>query len=133
MDHTPDTALEIDTFLCSLKYKYKIDDELYDFLSPVSPLRTPIFYLLPKVHKPKIPGRPIISGCDSPTSCLSISWTITSNLVCPPSPPSSKTQNISCKRPLMTSLLSQRVPPWSHLTLKPYTPISHMMRVYGTV
>ena len=27
-DHTSDTALEIDTFLCSLKYKYKIDDEL---------------------------------------------------------------------------------------------------------
>ena len=71
-DHTPETALEIDTFLCSLKYKYKIDDELYDFLSPVSLLRTPIFYLLPKIHKPNIPGRPIISGCDSPTSRLSI-------------------------------------------------------------
>ena len=71
-DHTPDTALEIDRFLCSLKYKYKIDDELYDFLSPVSPSRTPIFYLLPKIHKPNIPGRPIISGCDSRTSRLSI-------------------------------------------------------------
>ena len=33
----------------------------------------------------------------------------------------------------MTSSLYQRVPPWSHLMLKPYTPISHMMRVYGPV
>ena len=69
-DHTPDTALEINTFLCSLKYK--LDHELDDFLSPVSQLRTPIFYLLPKIHKPSVPGRPTIFGCDSLTSRLSI-------------------------------------------------------------
>ncbi|KAK3747117.1 hypothetical protein QZH41_006059 [Actinostola sp. cb2023] len=28
--------------------------------------------MLPKIHKPDIPGRPIISGCDSPTEKLSI-------------------------------------------------------------
>lgn len=28
--------------------------------------------MLPKIHKPTIPGRPIISGCDSPTEKLSI-------------------------------------------------------------
>ena len=36
---------------------------------------TPILYLLPKIHKPKVkgttPGRPIISGCGSPTEKLS--------------------------------------------------------------
>ena len=57
------------------------------------------------------------------------SWTITSNLLCRPSPSSSNTPTISCKQFLMTSSLSKRVPPWSHLTLEPYTPISHMMRV----
>ena len=35
--------------------------------------RTPVFYGLPKDHKPAIPLRPVISGCDGPTekvSCL---------------------------------------------------------------
>ena len=69
-------------------------------------------------------------GVTPPLHTYQFSWTITSNLLCRPSPPSSKTPTISCKWFLMTSSLSQRVPPWSHLTLKPYTPISHMMRVY---
>ena len=34
--------------------------------------RTPLFYMNPKIHKPNTPGRPIISGCDSPTEKLSI-------------------------------------------------------------
>ena len=38
---------------------------------PPSPPRTPIFYLLLKIHKPGNPGRPIILGCDSPTHRLS--------------------------------------------------------------
>lgn len=33
--------------------------------------RTPIFYILPKIHKPGNPGRPIISQIESPTSKLS--------------------------------------------------------------
>ena len=35
--------------------------------------RTPVFYGLPKDHKPSVPLRPVISGCDGPTqktSCL---------------------------------------------------------------
>ena len=32
--------------------------------------RTPKFYMLPKVHKPNNPGRPIIAAIDSPTSNL---------------------------------------------------------------
>ena len=42
-----------------------------EFLRPPSPARTPIFYGLPKVHKPTIPLRPIVSGFDSPTDNLS--------------------------------------------------------------
>ena len=48
-----------------------IDYKTLQYLKPSSPPRTPIFYLLPKIHKPNNPGRPIISGCDSPTDRLS--------------------------------------------------------------
>ena len=48
-----------------------IDYKTLQHLLPPSPPRTPIFYLLPKIHKPGTPGRPIISGCDSPTDRLS--------------------------------------------------------------
>ena len=29
--------------------------------------RIPVFYTLTKIHKPTLPGRPIILGCDGPT------------------------------------------------------------------
>ena len=35
------------------------------------PLRIPILYTLTKIHKPKLVGRPIISGCDGPTERIS--------------------------------------------------------------
>ena len=38
---------------------------------PPKPARTPLLYGLPKVHKPNIPLRPIVSACDSPTDQLS--------------------------------------------------------------
>ena len=41
------------------------------YLTPEQNPRIPIFYLLPKIHKPNTPGRPIISGCGSPTDRLS--------------------------------------------------------------
>ena len=40
-------------------------------MTPPNPSRTPIFYGLPKIHKPNIPLRPIVSGFDSPTDNLS--------------------------------------------------------------
>ena len=36
-----------------------------------NPPRIPVFYTLTKIHKPTLVGRPIISGCDGPTECLS--------------------------------------------------------------
>ena len=36
-----------------------------------NPPRTPVFYTLTKIHKPTLVGRPIISGCDGPTECIS--------------------------------------------------------------
>ena len=40
-------------------------------LQTPNPLRIPVFYTLTKIHKPTLPGRPIISGCDSSTERIS--------------------------------------------------------------
>ena len=40
-------------------------------LQTPKPPRIPIFYTLTKIHKPKLVGRPIISGCDGPTERIS--------------------------------------------------------------
>ena len=48
-----------------------IDYTTYKFLLSHSPPRTSLFYLLPELHKPSIPGHLIIWGCDYPTDNLS--------------------------------------------------------------
>ena len=40
-------------------------------LQTPNPPRIPVFYTLTKIHKPTLPGRPIISGCDGPTERIS--------------------------------------------------------------
>ena len=40
-------------------------------LQTPNPPRIPVFYTLTKIHKPTLPGRPIILGCDGPTEHLS--------------------------------------------------------------
>ena len=54
-----------------LNHNGHTDYTIYKFLLPHSPPRSPLFYLLPKLRKPNIPGRPIISGSDCPTDNLS--------------------------------------------------------------
>ena len=46
------------------------DYTTFKFLLIDKPIRKPS-YLLPKIHKPDVPGRPIISGCKGPTVRLS--------------------------------------------------------------
>lgn len=72
--HNPIPKLieDITAYLHFLHSAHIIDTNTYNFLIPHSPSRIPLFYMLPKIHKPNIPGRPIISGCDSPTEKLSI-------------------------------------------------------------
>ena len=41
-----------------------------NFLRPTNS-RTPIFYMLPKIHKPNNPGRPVVSSVNSHTEKLS--------------------------------------------------------------
>ena len=71
----PELTAQIIAFLKDLLMKQKISTQVYDFLEPSSSPRIPRFYLLPKIHKPKInditPGRPIVSGCGSATEKLS--------------------------------------------------------------
>ena len=40
-------------------------------LQTPNPPHIPVFYTLTKIHKPTLPGRPIISGCDGPTERIS--------------------------------------------------------------
>ena len=48
-----------------------IDRETFNFLRPKN-ARTSRFYILPKVHKTNIPGRPIVSSCGAPTENISL-------------------------------------------------------------
>ncbi|XP_048583758.1 uncharacterized protein LOC116608371 [Nematostella vectensis] len=71
-DHIPSLAHNISLYIHQLLQDNIIDEPTHDFLLPHTPPRTPQFYMLPKIHKPHTPGRPIISGCQSPTEKLSI-------------------------------------------------------------
>ena len=48
-----------------------IDKTTKEFLVPPKNTRTPLFYEIPKIHKPGCPLHPIVSGCDGPTDQLS--------------------------------------------------------------
>ena len=65
-DHTNKNTTEIHKFLLSMKTKKLLPDAHVNFIMPRN-CRTPLFYLLPKIHKKNNPGRPIVSACDSPT------------------------------------------------------------------
>jgi len=53
-------------------HKNHIDGMTAKWLSLTpNPPRIPVFYTLTKIHKPTPVGRPIISGCDSPTERIS--------------------------------------------------------------
>ena len=54
-----------------LKEKKLLPLEHINFLSPKN-CRTPLFYLLPKIHKANNPGQPIVSACDRPTEKISM-------------------------------------------------------------
>ena len=70
-DPTPEILTETKKLAYNL-YKSKIiDNTTYKFLTTDTRARTPHLYLLPKIHKQDIPGRPIISGCGGPTARLS--------------------------------------------------------------
>ncbi|XP_064469602.1 uncharacterized protein LOC135384327 [Ornithodoros turicata] len=67
---TPDYASKIERTLTDLRYNKKITPDTHRQLLPQSP-KPGCFYLLPKIHKPGHPGRPIISGNNTVTENLS--------------------------------------------------------------
>ena len=69
-DKTAEHAREITQILDDLLQNEEITWENHLSLNPVEP-RTAQFYFLPKVHKPKITGRPIVSGNGCPTEQIS--------------------------------------------------------------
>ena len=70
-DPTPDSATFISDFLHKMHQRKEINDHTLDYLLPLNPPRTPEFYLLPKIHKVNIPGRPILSANGCPTERIS--------------------------------------------------------------
>ena len=70
-DHTKELMDDINSFIIQTHGKGLLTDDIAHFIKPVTPPRTPLFYYLPKIHKPNNPPRPIISGCDSPTDRIS--------------------------------------------------------------
>ena len=62
---------EIHRFLQNLRQKKLLPDAHITFITPRN-CRTPLFYLLLKIHKKNNPGRPIVSACDSPMEKMSM-------------------------------------------------------------
>ena len=56
----------IDECITTLAIKGNIERDISKLLRPVNS-RTPVFYMLPKIHKTNNPGRPVVSSVNSHT------------------------------------------------------------------
>ena len=70
-DYTNNNTTEIHKILLSMKTKKLLPDAHVNFIMPRN-CRTPLFYLLPKIHKKNNLGRQIVSACDSHTEKISM-------------------------------------------------------------
>ena len=61
---------EITSYLMSMFERSVLDQDMFEFLRPKD-IRTSQFDILPKLHKPGTPGRPIVSCCGAPTEGIS--------------------------------------------------------------
>ena len=69
-DLTEQFSEDITSLLADMLSRRVIDKPSFEFLRPRD-ARTSRFYVLPKIHKVGIPGRPIVSSCGSPTERIS--------------------------------------------------------------
>ncbi|XP_072026492.1 uncharacterized protein [Amphiura filiformis] len=70
-DPTDSFSQQIKTTLDDMHARDELTDKAHAFLSPTDS-KAARFYLLPKIHKPGNPGRPIVSGNGSPTENISL-------------------------------------------------------------
>eukprot|EP00111_Clytia_hemisphaerica_P014126 TCONS_00041609-protein len=70
-EQTSDLKTNIEAFLTTIAYHYHIDKNTFEYLIPPNKPRIGLFYITPKIHKPKIPGRPIVSAVNSVTENIS--------------------------------------------------------------
>ena len=69
-DFTKEHEKNIDECITTLAIKGNIERDISKLLRPVNS-RTPVFYMLPKIHKTKNPGRPVVSSGNSHTEKIS--------------------------------------------------------------
>ena len=69
-DPTQRFAQEIKEVLIEMANRYSIPKDTISVLVPEE-TKVSRFYILPKIHKPGCPGRPIVSSCGSPTEGIS--------------------------------------------------------------
>ena len=69
-DPTPETSSKISQILLKMKQENHISEKNFEFLNPTD-CQEGKFYLLPKIHKKGIPGRPICSSVNHPTARIS--------------------------------------------------------------
>ena len=67
----PKLINDIVTYTTHLFLTGRIDSDTFKFMSPNPSCHMSYFYILPKIHKPGIPGRPIVASCEYPTSQIS--------------------------------------------------------------
>lgn len=70
-DITPNIVKTINEFLQEVQPLIPQDIYKYNRLQ-IKQIRTPVFYVLPKIHKQGNPGRPIVSTVGGPTEKLSV-------------------------------------------------------------
>ena len=70
-DPTGRFSQQIQQVLDDMKSRDQLTKKAHKFLSPIN-CRAARFYILPKIHKPGNPGRPIVSGNGSPTERISL-------------------------------------------------------------
>ena len=70
-DPTEGMGLKVTAAVAKLGEDGFIDNDAVDYLSPTGDVKAGRFYLLPKLHKKGCPGRPVISGCGTPTERIS--------------------------------------------------------------
>ncbi|XP_063415986.1 uncharacterized protein LOC134697633 [Mytilus trossulus] len=70
-DPTKEINKKINDALSEMNKDKQIDDDTYDYLRPDETCTAGRFYLLPKLHKEGIPGRPIVSANGHPTEKIS--------------------------------------------------------------